>query len=87
MLHHQYFTPVPELIHSYQAAPDSQTGNGVGGDEFDQSVMKFSWTWSDFLIPGDFSKVSNFHLRTPHTFYFMRLWPRKLAFVTSISQQ
>lgn len=38
----KYFTPVPELIHSYRTPPDSRIGSGVGGDELDHSVMKFS---------------------------------------------
>lgn len=69
MLHHQYFTPVPELIHSYQAAPHSQIGNGVGGDELGQRVKKFNWTWNTFAIPEDSSEEGDFYLKTQYTFF------------------
>lgn len=65
MLHHQYFTPVLALIQPYRAAPDSEIGIGIEDDKLDQSVMKFSWTFS---IPEDSSEEGGFYLRTQHTF-------------------
>lgn len=72
MLHHQYFIPTPELIHSYRAAPDSQIGSGVGSDQLDQSVRKFSWTWNTFPITEDSSEQGDFYLRAQNTFF--TLW-------------